>query len=206
MTAYVTRQLCFINVDSNTQISMYVTLENREGELDLRHFIENFDALASLEVERSYFLDPRGIRQLVMPYILPREFFENQPLILYHKDSIRVLSRFQEETDQETHKERNKERSIKEVIASIKKWRSLHKTKINGVRVSLQQAAELVGVSKKSLDDYFCQLRLGEKYGFDFYANLHEGIGALRLFVKKHRPKHERSNGNEKHPKTLRII
>jgi len=92
------------------------------------------------------------------------------------------------------------------VIISVKRWRSFHKTKIDGVRVSLLQAAELVGISKKSLDDYFCQLRLGEKYGFDFYANLNERIGLLRTFVKKNRPKSEHNNRNEKHPKTLKII
>lgn len=68
------------------------------------------------------------------------------------------------------------------------------------------QAADLVGISKKSLDDYFCQLRLGEKFGFDFHQNLDEKIGVLRTFVKKHRPKNEKTTGNEKHPKTLKII
>ena len=64
----------------------------------------------------------------------------------------------------------------------------------------------MVGISKKSLDDYFCQLRLGEKYEFDFMNHLDDKIGVLRAFLKKYRPKHEKSNKNEKHPKTLKII
>lgn len=55
--------------------------------------------------------------------------------------------------------------------------------------MNLQEAAKMVGVSKKSLDDYYCQLRLGEFYGFDFVTNLHEGIGVLRTFVKENREK-----------------
>lgn len=51
-------------------------------------------------------------------------------------------------------------------------------------RLNLQDAAKLVGISKKSLDDYYCQLRLGEFYEFDFAGNLHEKIGVLRNFVK----------------------
>jgi hypothetical protein len=47
----------------------------------------------------------------------------------------------------------------------------------------------MVGISKKSLDDYFCQLRLAEEYGFDFESNFDEKIGVLRAFVKKFRPK-----------------
>ena len=45
-----------------------------------------------------------------------------------------------------------------------------------------------MGLSKKSLDDYYCQLRLGESYSFDFINNLDEKIGVLRNFVKDHRP------------------
>jgi hypothetical protein len=55
--------------------------------------------------------------------------------------------------------------------------------------MNLQEAAKIVGVSKKSLDDYYCQLRLGEFYGFDFAANLYEGIGVLRAYVKENREK-----------------
>jgi hypothetical protein len=36
--------------------------------------------------------------------------------------------------------------------------------------MSLEQAAEKVGVSKKSLDDYLAQLRAGRQYGYDFNA------------------------------------
>lgn len=30
----------------------------------------------------------------------------------------------------------------------------------------------MVGISKKSLDDYFCQLRLAEEHNFDFSSNM----------------------------------
>ena len=66
-----------------------------------------------------------------------------------------------------SHKEgRHRERTIGEVIELVKRWRNLH---LHGHgpqrrRVNLQEAAKLVGVSKKSLDDYYCQLRLGEFY------------------------------------------
>ena len=58
---------------------------------------------------------------------------------------------------------RSKERTISEVIELVKKWRNLHLYghKTINRRVNLQDAAKLVGVSKKTLDDYYCQLRLG---------------------------------------------
>ena len=52
-------------------------------------------------------------------------------------------------------------------------------------RWSLEDAANKVGVSKKSLDDYLLQLRFGKKFGFDFEANRDQKVGTLRLFVKK---------------------
>jgi hypothetical protein len=58
----------------------------------------------------------------------------------------------------------------------------------------------MLGVSKKSLDDYYCQLRIGEQHGFNFEAHLQDGIGVLRAFAKQKR----RQAG--KHPKVLRVI
>ena len=52
-------------------------------------------------------------------------------------------------------------------------------------RMSLEDAAVKVGVSKKSLDDYILQLRQGKKYGFDFEKHRHEKIGVLRKFNRE---------------------
>lgn len=35
-------------------------------------------------------------------------------------------------------------------------------------RLSLEDAALKVGISKKSLDDYLLQIRFGRRYGFNF--------------------------------------
>lgn len=43
----------------------------------------------------------------------------------------------------------------------VAKWRNLHSTIQNGKRTNLQEAAKIVGISKKSLDDYYYQLRVG---------------------------------------------
>jgi len=42
-----------------------------------------------------------------------------------------------------------------------------------------------VGISKKTLDDYLSQIRLGKKYGFDFDHHKKDKIGVLRSFVRK---------------------
>ncbi len=60
-------------------------------------------------------------------------------------------------------RERSKELTIGECIDLVGMWRMFH---LNGAdcnkeKLSLIEAAKRVGVSKKSLDDYYYQLRLG---------------------------------------------
>lgn len=50
---------------------------------------------------------------------------------------------------------REKERKIGEVVIKVSQWRQLY----NDKKVTLEKAAEKVGISKKSLDDYFLQLK-----------------------------------------------
>lgn len=57
------------------------------------------------------------------------------------------------------------------------------------MRYSLEDAAQKVGVSKKSLDDYLLQLRFGKKFGFDFQKHKDDKVGVLRTFVKKEKSK-----------------
>jgi len=72
----------------------------------------------------------------------------------------------------------------------VKKWRELHTRGLPDLkkRLNLQDAAKVVGISKKTLDDYYCQLRLGEQYGFNFAMNLHQKMRVLRSYIKVYKP------------------
>ena len=103
-------------------------------------------------------------------------------------NSSQRLSR--KDSDKQKSK-RTKERKIGYIIEKVNTWRKYY----NGfydeegkfTKYSLDEAAKLIGISKKSLDDYLLQLRLGRKYGFDFNANKNSKVGVLRSFVKQHR-------------------
>ena len=86
---------------------------------------------------------------------------------------------------------RIKERKIEFIVEKVNAWRRLYNGFYNEngeyTRYSLDQAAKMVGISKKSLDDYLLQLRLGRKFGFNFNQNKTKKVGILRAFVKKHR-------------------
>ena len=89
---------------------------------------------------------------------------------------------------------RMKERTVGEIVEKVMVWRKLY----NGIimpnpadsskkqlqRWSLDDAAHMVGVSKKSLDDYMQQLRFGKLHGFNFVKHKDARVGELRKFVK----------------------
>jgi len=89
---------------------------------------------------------------------------------------------------------RTKERKIGEILDKVLQWRRLY-TGVNDpatgqtIKMSLEDAAQRVGISKKSLDDYLLQIRFGKKYGFNFNDHFNERVGVLRTFVKKHKGK-----------------
>jgi hypothetical protein len=107
------------------------------------------------------------------------------------KNSANPLSRNNSALDKKS--KRTKERKIGYIIEKVNSWRKLY----NGfydeggkfIKHSLDDAAKKIGISKKSLDDYLLQLRLGRKYGFDFNANRNEKVGKLRAHVKEARQK-----------------
>lgn len=84
---------------------------------------------------------------------------------------------------------RSKERKIGFIIEKVYLWRKLYNgiTDENGVKIqlTLDEAAEKVGIAKKSLDDYLIQLRIGKRNGFNFNEHRNEKVGVLRSFVKK---------------------
>lgn len=88
---------------------------------------------------------------------------------------------------------RTKERKIGYIIEKVNTWRKYYNgyydDKGNFTKFSLDEAAKKIGISKKSLDDYLLQLRLGRKYGFDFNLHKDDKVGILRAFVKDNRKK-----------------
>ena len=51
----------------------------------------------------------------------------------------------------------------------------------------LDEAAEKIDSSKKTLDDYLLNLRFAIKFEFDFFKHQNESVGFLRNFVQEKR-------------------
>ena len=86
---------------------------------------------------------------------------------------------------------RAKERKIGSVVKKVYMWRRLYTgfrdNEGRTIKLTLEEAAKKVGISKKSLDDYLIQLRNGRNLGFNFNKHQNDKIGVLRSFVKKNK-------------------
>ena len=79
-----------------------------------------------------------------------------------------------------------KERTIAEVVSAVSLWRLLYNG-FNGAnkKMSLDDAAKAVKMSRKSLDDYLMLLKQAKKLNFDFDRfNTDTKMGYLRKFVR----------------------
>jgi hypothetical protein len=102
-----------------------------------------------------------------------------------------------------------RERKIGYIIEKVYAWRKLYNgyrdEKNNFIKYSLDNAAEKVDVSKKSLDDYLLQIRFGRKYGFDFDENKYQKIGKLRDYVREKKEKEQKPVQKRKTKKKKKI-
>jgi hypothetical protein len=112
---------------------------------------------------------------------------------IYNGEKEPTLDCSQETQDElllteESKRFRSKERKISDVFDKVNKWRAIYnelKGSMPRTRRLSEKAAEMVGIPKKSLDDYMHQIKLGKLYNFDFNKNLECMIGELRRFNKK---------------------
>ena len=86
---------------------------------------------------------------------------------------------------------RAKERKIGYIIKKVYMWRKMYSGFIDEkgrkIKLTLEEAADKIGISKKSLDDYLIQLRIGKMLGFNFNEHQNDKVGILRSFVRKHK-------------------
>jgi hypothetical protein len=82
------------------------------------------------------------------------------------------------------------------VLQILRNWRINY----NGVKdpetgkvhqYSLVEAAQRVGVPKKSLDDYMLVIKHAKMYGFDFEKNKNMRFGLVRAYVKSCKTSHK---------------
>ena len=72
----------------------------------------------------------------------------------------------------------------------VSQWRELSQ---KTPKITLEEAAKVVDIPKKTLDDYYMHIKIASEHNFDFQNNLNEKIGVLRKFVKDKHTKRKQS-------------
>ena len=91
---------------------------------------------------------------------------------------------------------RSKEKRIGYIVKKVFEWKGLRR--LSQEKMSLQDAAKNVGMSKKTLDEYYNQIKEGKKYGFDFNKYKRDKVNVLRGFVKKKKADEPKENKRKK--------
>ena len=91
---------------------------------------------------------------------------------------------------------RSKEKRIGYIVKKVFEWKGLRR--LSQEKMSLQDAAKNVGMSKKTLDEYYNQIKEGKKYGFDFNKYKRDKVNVLRGFVKKNKADEPKENKRKK--------
>eukprot|EP00826_Nyctotherus_ovalis_P013957 TRINITY_DN13841_c0_g1_i13.p1 TRINITY_DN13841_c0_g1~~TRINITY_DN13841_c0_g1_i13.p1 ORF type:complete len:249 (+),score=57.75 TRINITY_DN13841_c0_g1_i13:219-965(+) len=108
-------------------------------------------------------------------------------------------------SDSEERLIKSKGNTIASIMFEVAAWRAFYVGHItpegSRVKYTLQRAAEVVGIKKKTLDDYLQQIKKATARNFDFYQNRDKPIGFLRSSVRG-----IDQNVFERRKKTKRII
>ncbi|EAR90653.1 hypothetical protein TTHERM_00124030 (macronuclear) [Tetrahymena thermophila SB210] len=104
----------------------------------------------------------------------------------------------------QTLNKRSHERTIREGILLVTQWRNSHEYYKSKNQVKdLQEVAKDMGISKKTLDYYYLELRTAEFFNFDFDQHLNQRMGFLRQFIEDETKKFQDSNKQAKIPRQL---
>ena len=172
----------------NFQISYYN--ENQKEYILIGKYPLNLDKEILIEYNSTKIINDNIFIKLRLRQIFDRENLLKMEFVEGENDNgEEAIQKF--EIGENNKTKRAKERKIGYIIRKVYMWRKMYSGFIDdkGKRIilTLEEAADKVGISKKSLDDYLIQLRIGKMLGFNFNEHQNDKVGILRSYVRKHR-------------------
>ena len=128
---------------------------------------------------------------------------ENEEEIDEAEEKDKNQESFEDNKNKKKDCKRSKEKRIGFIVKKVFEWKGLRK--LSKRKMSLQEAAKNVNMSKKTLDEYYNQIKEGKKYGFDFNKYKRDKVKVLRGFVKK-KKEDEKKGNNEDTKKRKKIF
>ena len=172
----------------NFQISYYN--ENQKEYILIGKYPLNLDKELLIEYNSTKIINDNIFIKLRLRQIFDRENLLKMEFVEGENDNgEEAIQKF--EIGENNKTKRAKERKIGYIIRKVYMWRKMYSGFIDErgrrIKLTLEEAADKVGISKKSLDDYLIQLRIGKMLGFNFNEHQNDKVGVLRSYVRKHR-------------------
>ena len=172
----------------NFQISYYN--ENQKEYILIGKYPLNLDKEILIEYNSTKIINDNIFIKLRLRQIFDRENLLKMEFVEGENDNgEEAIQKF--EIGENNKTKRAKERKIGYIIRKAYMWRKMYSGFIDErgrrIKLTLEEAADKVGISKKSLDDYLIQLRIGKMLGFNFNEHQNDKVGILRSYVRKHR-------------------
>lgn len=155
--------LVFSEDSGSHSVTLTLQVSEHEQTVDISELLRYFEGQRSDYDFRIFDPQFNTYVPLSADAVLPAKFFLSPIVLLKYRQPALL-----DESSPLERRERNQERSIRQVIGAVKLWRSYRGQGGSKPKIKMHEAARLVGVSKKSLDDYFGQLRLAVLFGFNF--------------------------------------
>ena len=140
-------------------------------------------------------LKNKGVVRLKIENEIQDKLLEDTPSILNSKfvQNCNIINKENESEKKNEEKRNKKDRKIKYIVKKVFEWRK----RINGfydengkfVKDSLKEAADKVGLSKKSLDEYLTRIKTAREFEYDFNKNKDLSSSDLLKFVRENKSK-----------------
>ena len=128
---------------------------------------------------------------------------ENEEEIDEAEEKDKKEESFEDNKNKKKDCKRSKEKRIGFIVKKVFEWKGLRK--LSKRKMSLQEAAQNVNMSKKTLDEYYNQIKEGKKFGFDFNRYKRDKVNVLRGFVKKKKEGEKKEDNDDNNKKKKKV-
>ena len=128
---------------------------------------------------------------------------ENEEEIDEAEEKDKNQESFEDNKNKKKDCKRSKEKRIGFIVKKVFEWKGLRK--LSKRKMSLQEAAQNVNMSKKTLDEYYNQIKEGKKFGFDFNRYKRDKVNVLRGFVKKKKEGEKKEDNDDNNKKKKKV-
>jgi len=128
---------------------------------------------------------------------------ENEEEIYEAEEKDKNEESFEGNKNKKKDCKRSKEKRIGFIVKKVFEWKGLRK--LSKRKMSLQEAAQNVNMSKKTLDEYYNQIKEGKKFGFDFNRYKRDKVNVLRGFVKKKKEGEKKEVNDDNNKKKKKV-